>query len=762
MDEFPTLEEALNIAQSTNELNEETYIEENKESNENSIFNELPISFANTVKLSEIDNKMKLIPTAMDEGREVVILEDDMVIEGRIRAIASSLGRPLIRDKTTFKMCHDGTGRVGYARVLAEFNAVKLETSYLSSWQVFGHVDGRCSKQNNGVHVVGNKEQGNMDNGPFINDFNTAKESNKNNVKTNKNREKRDSQRNNGIMNKGHNKAKVRPSDTPVCYLCTCEECGNILSYGTCLNCNSGTGNSFTYDTIPESFAEIQVIPNPPPQGHFNIYLCQICESNSHYGYECSQRVPLVYEPEPCYIQNFSENDYSHDLPGVNPLIDHHRCYKCGNSLNDFFCHHCACEFCGNDAHVGYNCPAQITIAQNKLMEQLTSMCAMVGQLIQKKQEEKQIEEEQAANDRYWKIPACCDDDDDYNSAITPNEPVDSLSMGDEHLNNIPATKSDKFIKSSVENLVPNPSESEGKNGCDVPACFTTFLNILFDADYEFDSSDDQLLYDEDVSEKIFSNPLFDEEIISMKIYPHHFNVESDLIESMLNRDSSIISSSKIDSLLDEFAGELILLKSIPPRIDETDCDPEEDIRLIERLLYDNSSPRPPEEFVSENSNVDIESFSPSSIPVEDSDSFMEEIDLTFTPDDPMLPGIEEDDDSERDILICEELPSNYSLSLPVIESYHFDILSFSHPPTKPPDGNTEILNIKMMGDNSEQKVHMPRLMITLVPNQEQSPDLLSHRRLEFFSFLLNALMMIHGKNIPILDVPLFHFYPLD
>nr|GFB16427.1 hypothetical protein [Tanacetum cinerariifolium] len=56
-----------------------------------------------------------------------------------------------------------------------------------------------------------------------------------------------------------------------------------------------------------------------------------------------------------------------------------------------------------------------------------------------------------------------------------------------------------------------------------------------------------------------------------------------------LNRDSSIISSSsKIDSLLDEFADELTLLKSIPLEIDETDCYPEEDIRLTERLLYDN------------------------------------------------------------------------------------------------------------------------------------------------------------------------------
>ncbi|GKB16342.1 hypothetical protein Tco_0850265 [Tanacetum coccineum] len=55
--------------------------------------------------------------------------------------------------------------------------------------------------------------------------------------------------------------------------------------------------------------------------------------------------------------------------------------------------------------------------------------------------------------------------DDDYTIAITPvlptKEPVNSLSMGDEHLDTIPATESDEVIKSSVEDLVPIPSESE-------------------------------------------------------------------------------------------------------------------------------------------------------------------------------------------------------------------------------------------------------------------------------------------------------------
>nr|GFC31702.1 hypothetical protein [Tanacetum cinerariifolium] len=209
-------------------------------------------------------------------------------------------------------------------------------------------------------------------------------------------------------------------------------------------------------------------------------------------------------------------------------------------------------------------------------------------------------------------------------------------------------------------------------------------------------------------------NPLFDEEIIPMEIDQHSFNAEPDLIESMPNHDSSIIISSKISSLFDEFDGELTLLKSIPPGIDETNCHPEKEIRFSKRLLYDNSSPRPPEEIVSDISNADIESFSPSPIPNKDSDSHMEEVDLSFNSDDLMPSGIEDDDyESERDIPILEELLDNYSLSLHENESYHFDIPSPYRPPVKPPDGNTGTLNSKMLGDFSDQKVPIPNHIIT-------------------------------------------------
>nr|GFB55290.1 hypothetical protein [Tanacetum cinerariifolium] len=111
----------------------------------------------------------------------------------------------------------------------------------------------------------------------------------------------------------------------------------------------------------------------------------------------------------------------------------------------------------------------------------------------------------------------------------------------------------------------------------------------------------------------------------------------------------------------------------IPLGINEASCDPEEDIHLVERLLYDNSSPRPPKDFNSENSDVIIEYFSPSPISVEDSDPFMEEIDLFLASDGSIPPGIDSDySDSEGDNLFLERLLHDDHIPLS-------DILDFSN-----------------------------------------------------------------------------------
>ncbi|GKA84502.1 hypothetical protein Tco_0806097 [Tanacetum coccineum] len=194
---------------------------------------------------------------------------------------------------------------------------------------------------------------------------------------------------------------------------------------------------------------------------------------------------------------------------------------------------------------------------------------------------------------------------------LPTEEPEYSLSMRGKHLDIIPKTESDEVIKSSVENLVPIPSEyeitSDNESECNVPVndesslIFTTFSNPLFDSNDDFSSSDDESLSNEDVPKenfKIYSNLLFDnEEIISTKIDPHYFNAESNLIESLLNRDTLIDSSPKFDYLLEEFSGELTHIDPITLGIEEADFDLEEEIRLVENLSYDNSSSRPPEEF---------------------------------------------------------------------------------------------------------------------------------------------------------------------
>ncbi|GJU46092.1 hypothetical protein Tco_1203358 [Tanacetum coccineum] len=257
------------------------------------------------------------------------------------------------------------------------------------------------------------------------------------------------------------------------------------------------------------------------------------------------------------------------------------------------------------------------------------------------------------------------------------------------------------------------------------------------------------------------------------------------------------LSQSQFDSFLEEFSGELAHIDLIPPGINEADFDPEEDIRLVERLLYDNSSPRPLEEFNSENSDAIIEPFSLSPIPIEDSDSLIEEIDLFLTPDDSMPPGIENDDyDFEGDILFLEELLSNDSPSLPENELFHFYVPSSPRPPAKPPDDgiyfepDTGILSAKVVDDISELYVHVPNVLTTLptlspmfdtllpfssenddkvfnhgilASNEEKSPHLLSHRGFNPSKIIFDfseSPMMIYGGNIPNLDVPFLHFYP--
>ncbi|GJR94846.1 hypothetical protein Tco_0267020 [Tanacetum coccineum] len=557
------------------------------------------------------------------------------------------------------------------------------------------------------------------------------------------------------------------PLDGILCRRCSCGWCGNKLDDGFCSYCASKDGNSFAYDPNPNSFDNSQYFSYQSPQPQFETYSCELCGNDSHYGYDCPSRVPLVYEPEPCYNQNFSDNYYPQNSPSFSQ-------------------HYLCCAYCGGP-HYDYQCqpinetyyepnpsydssgfdqpqPPQDSVdcqeALDKILEELEEIkrdqrmlkelkkriaeeqtakenmsieemrheqqlvdykikeitndlgikrfrgekideeyerdCEIRirkleqdfnewGSKVRKKEQAYNEEQYSAARRRMLSIPFV--DEDDYiplgdiiarystSKAITPDlspeEPVDSLIMEDEHLDTILETESDEFIKSSVENLVQNPSESadlsDGESECDVPinddspeSHFMTFSNPLFDSNDDF-SSDDESLSEEEIQKdefKYFSNPLYDlddEIITNEKILPnqkdldvvipippgidkHCFNAESDLLESLLNRDS-LIDSTKIDSIFDEF-----------------------------------SLPRPPEESNSKYSDATIESLSPSPIPVEDSDPFMEEIDIFLASDDSTPPGVESDYDSEGDILLLEELLNDDLVPLAEYNHFTFDV----------------------------------------------------------------------------------------
>ncbi|GJU08611.1 hypothetical protein Tco_1125041 [Tanacetum coccineum] len=318
-------------------------------------------------------------------------------------------------------------------------------------------------------------------------------------------------------------------------------------------------------------------------------------------------------------------------------------------------------------------------------MEQLTSICDMVGQILQKKEEDRRIAKEQAAKDQYWKIPICYDDDEDYTIAITPvlstKEPVNSLSMGDEHLDTIP----------SIENLVPIPSEFKGisDDTCDVPVCEDPSTCDALSNHYEIlsDSNNDGTLSDDDSYENI------------EYIEASPLNLEYDSLEEV-NEDQE----EKDFDLEDIFQIQDVILRK---KLLNINC-------LITNIesLKDNPTPE----------RV-LKSPSSSPIPIVDSDSFFEESDTSFSYSDNSLPEFEtfshhteetrsgsstthaNNSPPEYDSFLFEVEPdqggltgivifdnsNDHLLELPEFESFHFDP-SFPRPSPEPPDDEISLI----------------------------------------------------------------------
>ncbi|GKD89741.1 hypothetical protein Tco_1365248, partial [Tanacetum coccineum] len=188
-------------------------------------------------------------------------------------------------------------------------------------------------------------------------------------------------------------------------------------------------------------------------------------------------------------------------------------------------------------------------------------------------------------------------------------------------------------------------------------------------------------------------------------------NVESDFVESLINRDTSIVHSSKIDHILEEFADELAHIAPIPSGIVEVDPDDDtlsddddfedieyvsleevndvdqeekefdledilqiQDVILREKLLNINRLISNIES-LNDNPSPDRVFKSPSSfpIPVVDSDSFFEESDTSLSHLVNSLPEFESfSDHTEETRSGSTTTHANYSL--PEYDSFLFEI----------------------------------------------------------------------------------------
>nr|GFA12798.1 hypothetical protein [Tanacetum cinerariifolium] len=335
---------------------------------------------------------------------------------------------------------------------------------------------------------------------------------------------------------------------------------------------DSEAKSPFTLDSTPTYVDESPNVFTPPPQPP--VYPCEFCGNDAYYGHYCTPQVPFIY-PEPCYNQDFNFLQDFQNVPQQYPCCDDygvtHEVHQC-QPMNEVYDY--GQNSCYDSTSIGFDQsqPQQYTVdhpifnAHNdyldsqiqlnstlakitKQMTSITSLCEMACQVVQKKLEEKQIEEERAAKAKYWKLPICYDDDDDEErsdslndniisglppfSAITLNEPVlsteepdNSLSMGDEHLDTIPATESDEFVKSSVEDLIPIPSESEGipEHMCDVPSHDNSpplevskdQIEDFSESNKEFSSIDDDSLSIDDINYVEASPP--NSELVSSEV----------------------------------------------------------------------------------------------------------------------------------------------------------------------------------------------------------------------------------------------------
>ncbi|GJV47906.1 hypothetical protein Tco_1438118 [Tanacetum coccineum] len=120
------------------------------------------------------------------------------------------------------------------------------------------------------------------------------------------------------------------------CQRCTYKWCVYGLREGSCWVCPSRDENSSIDVPNPNSFNESPNIFTHPLQPQYESYSCELCGKDSHYDYYCPPQFPLVYEQEPCYNQNFSDNYYPQNSPSFPQQYLNYE--KCGGPHEDYQC----------------------------------------------------------------------------------------------------------------------------------------------------------------------------------------------------------------------------------------------------------------------------------------------------------------------------------------------------------------------------------------------------------------------------------------
>nr|GEU53675.1 hypothetical protein [Tanacetum cinerariifolium] len=238
-------------------------------------------------------------------------------------------------------------------------------------------------------------------------------------------------------------------------------------------------------------------------------------------------------------------------------------------------------------------------------------------------------------------------------------EPEHSFSMGTKNLVPIPC---------ECEVTLDNESESD-KPVKDDSLVFTTFSNpILSDSD-DVTSNDNKSIHDVLIKEsKVHSNSLFDnDENNSDEL---ESRVESNFVESLSNHDR-----------LEEPLIPIHIAEEARIRREHAEY-----ISRIEMLFTINPHPCP-----MVNANTIVESIPSSFITIQDNDSQRKEIDIVTNTDDVLPPGVENNDDSDGEVDVAEELHvdnsiSNYENELSDNEASNFDNPSVPLPPPEPPD----------------------------------------------------------------------------